>query len=337
MYRTVSKPQRTWLIASLWVVLIAFSQAAMAQGELEVQAPVSALECLKANTGAQQQPVYPVDELKLKSTAIVQVELTFRAADSKPKIKFLRNTGTDAFADAVTAFVENYRLPCFVAGGAPVVARQTFNFDPGDGRKVVYSEITGEEAVAVDPACFKVPPGKPSFRDLALAARESGTVLAEVLFVAANQEPNVRIIYGANSTSLSASVQQYMKGYRFICPMPSAAPITATQSFVFQREGQDRYALKDMDFKGFLRMAVPTELVNAKFDFNAMDCPFDISVRVRRPYADNAVGEYGARNPRRQEFVQWVRKLTLQLPPAMEPYLIDQQVKVAVPCAVLDL
>jgi hypothetical protein len=321
----------------LWLMLGLFSQFAFAQNQLELQSPASPLECLQTHAGENGMPVYPANELTMKTTASVQVQLTFRAADEAPEAKVLKNSGTDVFADAVEAFVARYRLPCFAKGAPPVSAIQSFSFEPGDGRKVIFSEVTGEATRQIDSACLKTPTGKPSFRDAALSARQSGTVMAEVKFLAANAEPSVRIIYDSRSASLSASVSKYMKGYRYNCALPNDAPITATQTFIFQFDNQERYALKDMDLKRFLRMVVPTDLTNAKFDFNTMACPFDVSVRVRMPHVDNAVGEYGERDPRRKEFVKWVAKLRFQFPANLEPYLFDQQVKVSVPCTSLDL
>ena len=299
--------------------------------------PASALECLQPPAAAGGAPVYPRHELTLKASATVKVQLTFKSPESAPRVKVLENTGVEVFADAVEEFVDNYRLPCLPKDSPPVIATQEFVFEPGDGRKVVFSAVNDEGPVKMGRACFQIPESKPRYPSRAGTANQGGTVLGEVSFHETNAEPSVRIIYGAGSESLAASVTSHMKAYRLICTMPSAVPVKATQSFVFQIDGQDRHALKDLGLMSFLRIAVPSDLSNAKFNFNTMGCPFDLSVRVRRPHADNLVGEYGASDPRRKEFVKWIAKLRLQLPVNLEPYLFDQQMKVSVPCASLDL
>ena len=311
--------------------------SAQAQTELEVQLPASALACLQTHAAENAAPAYPRDELTMKVAAEVRVQLTFRSPDSAPRVKVLNNTAVAVFADAVEEFVDNYRLPCLPKDSPPVIATQEFVFEPGDGRKVAFSPVNDEAPVKMGRACFQMPESKPRYPSRAGALNQGGTLLAEVSFPATNAEPSVRIIYGAGSESLAESVTSHMKAYRLICPMPSAVPVKATQSFVFQIDGQDRHALKDLGLMSFLRIAVPSDLSNAKFNFNTMGCPFDLSVRVRRPHADNLVGEYGASDPRRKEFVKWVAKLRLQLPANLEPYLFNQQVKVSVPCASLDL
>ena len=321
----------------IWLAACAFSTVVQAQTELQVQLPASALECLQTHATDGGTPAYPSNELTMKASAAVRVQLTFRSPESAPKVKVVSNTGSDVFADAVEAFVENYRLPCLANHDNPVVATQEFVFQPGDGRKVVFSAVNDEANVKLGRACFQMPDTKPRYPRRAGEMNQGGTVLAEVSFHEINAEPIVRIIYGAGSESLAASVESHMKAYRLICPLPSAVPIRATQSFVFHISGNDRHALKDMGLMNFLRTAVPADLSNAKFNFNTMGCPFDVSVRVRRPHADNVVGEYGESDPRRKEFVKWLEKLRLQLPANLEPYLFDQQVKVSVPCASLDL
>ena len=323
--------------ACVSLILGFFSVSAAAQSALEVQAPASALACLQTHAGENAKPIYPADELTMLVAAKVRVQLTFRSSDSSPKVKVLTNTDTEVFARAVEDFVQRYRLPCFVSGSLPAVAIQDFAFEPGDGRKVFYGAVTDEAPGKMDIACFVRPSDQPRYPVRAIDAGEAGTILAEVSFRGVNTEPSVRIIYGARSETLSASVERHMKSYRLVCPMPGAEPITATQTFIFRMTDKDRYALKDMNLVRFLKLVVPADLANANFNLNTMGCPFDVSVRVRRPHADNLVGEYGETDLRRQDFLKWVRGLSLNLPADLEPYLFDQKVKVSVPCLVLSL
>ncbi len=233
--------------------------------------------------------------------------------------------------------MKRYRLPCFVQGSTPLIVAQDFDFELAEGRSVVYSEVSGVDPAPLGDACFKRPMIRPPYPARAIAAGEGGTVLAEAIFREMNAEPLVRIIYDARSASLAAAVTSHMKDYRLVCPMQSAEPIKATQAFVFAISAKDRHVIRDMTLVGFLRSVAPADLRDGKFNLNTMACPFDISVRARKPHADNLVAEYGQPNPKRKEFLNWLKGLTVQLPAELEPYLFDQQLKVSVPCTRLDL
>ena len=153
----------------------------------------------------------------------------------------------------------------------------------------------------------------------------------------ANQEPELTVLYNARSDRLASAVRGYLKEFRYTCPIPADKPVKLTQTFKFILGGADRVAFKDFSLVEFLQSIKRADLTGAKFDFKQMGCPFDISVRVRRPYAKNVVGEYGVKNPTRSEFIGWVSELTMELPESSEPYLIDQSLKVSVPCMAISL
>lgn len=323
----------------VFALLVAAVQPAVAQdsGGLQFDQPKSQVACLTPAADARGAPEYPKDELRMKAGARVRVQLVFTAPDWAPRVKIIENTGERDFAHSVEKFVERYRLPCLTEGGVPVTVNQEFSFEPGDGRKVSYGSVKDEADCCADLKCTRMPRRGPIYPRSVVQNGIGGNVLAQVTFAQQDQEPSVRIIYDARNRELADSVQEHMKQYRYVCPMPGGKPVSATQHFAFRVEGSTRYAFKDLELMPFLRLVDPKDWVNGKFDFNTMGCPFDLAVTIRRPYAANVVGEYGGADPRRKEFVSWVSGLTVNLPKASEPYLVDQAMKVSVPCFVLSL
>jgi hypothetical protein len=308
-----------------------------AQTGLQIEQPASAIECLTPAMALRGLPAYPADELKMKAGAKVRVQLTFESANASPGVQILANTGMPEFADSVRDFVQRYRLPCLAGGEAPVRASQEFVFDPGDGRKIVYKDLSPEPTASIPQSCFHQPDSGPRYPIAATQKGEGGTVLARVSFEQTDAPPKVRILYNARSAALERAIQSHLEEYRFTCPLPGDRPVVATQTFSFVIDGASRYAFKDIDLPKFLRMVDPAGLTNARFDFNQLSCPFDLSVTVRRPYAENIVGEYGESDPRRRPFMDWLRQLTVVVPKNMEPYLFAQSMKLSVPCLRMEL
>jgi hypothetical protein len=320
-----------------WMALSVSVIAAPAQSGLQIEQPSSAVVCLTPALAVRGLPAYPADELKMKAGAKVRVQLTFESANASPGVQVLANTGMPEFADSVRDFVQRYRLPCLADGEAPVRASQEFVFDPGDGRKIVYKGLSPEPEASIPQSCFHQPGSGPRYPMAATQNAEGGTLLARVSFEQTDASPKVRILYNARSPTLERAIQSHLEAYRFTCPLPGGRPVVATQTFSFVIDGASRYAFKDIGLPEFLRMVDPAGLTNARFDFNQLSCPFDLSVTVRRPYAENVVGEYGEADPRRRPFMEWLRQLTVVLPKKMEPYLFGQSMKVSVPCLRLEL
>lgn len=331
----LTEPMR--IVAFALLVLLGQVAAAQNSDGLQFERPESLAECLTPAASERGVPEYPKNQLRMKEGARVRVQLTFAAPDWPPRIKVLENTGALGFATAVEDHVQRYRLPCLPEGGVPVSVNQEFTFDPGDGRKVTYGSIQDGSACCADVKCINDLAGTPAYPKTARDRNIGGNLLAEIKFVRQNEEPVVRMIYGARSKALEDSVTEFVKQYRYLCPLPEGETAVATQRFAFRMEGASRYAFKDVDLAHFLAIVEPAGLVNAKFDFNKMGCPFDLALTVRQPYAINLVGEYGDSDPRRKRFINWVKGLTLPLPEAREPYLFDQTMRVSVPCLVLDL
>jgi hypothetical protein len=68
-----------------------------------------------------------------------------------------------------------------------------------------------------------------------------------------------------------------------------------------------------------------------------MSCPFDVKVTLIEPFAENTITEEETRDPNRQEFLAWLRKLVFKYPAETERFLVGESTKVTVPCMVLDL
>lgn len=307
---------------------------AQVSGGLQFVQPDSPLACL--TQPPQGKPEYPKDELLVKEGGSVELKITFTSPDTRPSVKVVRSTGAEAFQDSATDYVRQYRLPCMAIGDVPVVAEQTFSFDPGDGRKVHFTEPSSNYP-RFKQTCVTNSWTGPNYPKGEGASGRGGNVLVEVAFHISNVEPEVKVIFDANSPALTRSVTSFAKNYRFTCPISDGKPVLARQIFKFRVSDGPRMAFKDLDFKSFLNLVDPAGVQGAKFDLTQMGCPFDVHFVPYLPYTDNVVGEYGESTPNRAAFLKWVKTLTLRMPKHLESYLIGEPIKVAVPCLVLDL
>lgn len=326
-----------WCGVLLFAALAHSGLRAQSQGDLSLVPPPSAVECLTRVPGSAEKPVYPPDELKMKAFAKLRVQLTFEGQDTAPRIKILENSAASEFADSVKAFATQYRLPCMKADAAPLVASQEYAFNPGDGRRVVYGPAEANPFPDFKWECVKKASNPPNYPNEALNAGAAGNVLAYITFERQNEAPKVEIVYDAHNKYLARATRANLEDYQYVCPLPPGRPIKMEQFFSFRLDGDTRYAFKDVDLRDFLRMVEPSALRNIKFDLTKMGCPFDLSIKVRQPFASNSVGELGSADGSRKPFIDWLRGLTIPLPRTSEPFLIGQSLKVSVPCLVLDL
>lgn len=319
------------------LVLAAFFADVRAEGRPAIEQLVSDLTCLTPSISDRGSPDYPTDELNVKAAGKVSVRLSFKSRTLPPKVTVLEKVGTYKFVESVERFVEKYRLPCMTALSGEVIAEQTFIFNPENGGPVQFNEVSDANSTALDERCISGTLRGIFYPGQAAEEGKGGNVLVSYSFSAANEEPQLTVLYNARSERLASAVRGYLKEFRYTCPIPADKPVKLTQTFKFILEGADRVAFKDFSLVEFLQSVKRADLRGAKFDFKLMGCPFDISVRVRRPYAKNVVGEYGVKNPARSEFIGWVSELTMELPESSEPYLIDQSLKVSVPCMAISL
>ncbi|WP_295639430.1 hypothetical protein [uncultured Methylibium sp.] len=303
---------------------------------IEPRAP--AFACLNQPAQGLGPLSYPKDAADRKEAAVVRVKLTFKSADAAPSVDVLYNSGRAAFAGVVQDHVKTYRLPCLTASAAPVSATQEFQFVPGDGRKVIWSEPRpdadeGDEAMA---ACLKTK-GRPEYPYRALRDGVQGTVLARMTFAGPDAAPQTEIVFDGGSAALANAVKAYVRGYRLPCLEAIRAPVTATQQFTFLVDAESIYVLKDASLKQFLGVIDGLDTQRVRFDLNTMGCPFDLRFTLYQPYQPNAVGEVGTSDPNRRELLEWLKTISLKLPPEAKRLVIGDSMTVAVPCGVLDL
>lgn len=237
----------------------------------------------------------------------------------------------------------------FAGGSKPVIpgvpeTMSTGRSDMSAQRDDAWAQVPqGVQVISADSAAameqsqcqFTGPSGK-----LPYAAGErtpAGNVVLRLKFVQSDAPPAVEVVYAAKHYLLAKTGESIAKEYRMHCEKPLAFPVYATQTIRLRTEGAQGMSLKDMEFVSFLQSLDRASLGKVKFDLNAMACPFDVKVRLIEPFAENAVSESEARNPNRQEFLAWMRKLVFKYPAETERFLVGESTKVTVPCMVLDL
>ena len=127
---------RRWVCA---VACLAGACAAFAQGgDLQFEPAPTALSCLVSQQPQRTKPEYPQPALTLARSAVVRVRLRFSAADKAPAVTVTYNNADASFADAVKAFVADYRLPCMDASARAIEAVQEFQFVSSGPAPVVF-------------------------------------------------------------------------------------------------------------------------------------------------------------------------------------------------------
>lgn len=165
----------------------------------------------------------------------------------------------------------------------------------------------------------------------------AGNVVLRMKFAQSDAPPEVEVLYSARHHLLARTGVSMAQEYRMHCEKPLATPVYATQTIRLRTEGAQGAALKDMAFVPFLQSLDRASLGKVKFDLNTMSCPFDVKVTLIEPFAENTIAEAEARDPARQEFLAWLRKLVFKYPAETERFLVGESTKVTVPCMVLDL
>lgn len=165
----------------------------------------------------------------------------------------------------------------------------------------------------------------------------AGNVVVRMKFVQSDTPPEVEVLYSARHHLLANTGVSMAQEYRMHCEKPLATPVYATQTIRLRTEGAQGAAVKDMAFVPFLQSLDRASLGKVKFDLNTMSCPFDVKVTLIEPFAENTITEAETRDPNRQEFLAWLRKLVFKYPAETERFLVGESTKVSVPCMVLDL
>ena len=101
---------------------------ARGSGPVEPGAKRSAelMKCV-AHTSGKKAPAYPIDAQRLELQGRVLARLHFNSADQPPQAQVLGRPVSRPLVQAIEAFVQGYRMPCF-DGADPVDATYDFNF-----------------------------------------------------------------------------------------------------------------------------------------------------------------------------------------------------------------
>ena len=313
--------------------------AAHAQAGSELSSS-PALRCLTPASDDRVKPVYPPRLYEAKIGGSVEVELEFTAPDRRPKVR-IEGRPRDEFGDAIEDYAKQLRVPCMSAGGEPVHLRQTFDFIPNDGRKVVWTTPTDTADAArkeLLKCTVKPPAGVLRYpRDMVRQGRD-GTVLTRVHFFDPKAAPTFEVLYDGGDRSFAEAVPDYIEQLRLPCM--GSAPVDEDYQFVFRIEGGGSYkrrVLKDLPLQTFLGAIKPIKPDSIYFDTNTMKCPFDVRLRSRQPLEVNKVEELEEDVPGRHAFLDWLaeRELNLDRNAAGEVY--GQSMVVHVPCVKIDL
>jgi len=326
----------SWPFTRLALGLLCLTMdTAQAQSVVQDPAVTQTLECL---TRAAQPPRLPAGDERLGNEGFLRVKLDFHSPKRAPKVEILTRGATPAMVGEVERYLDGYRLPCMAEDQATLSVVQEFSFKPQSGIQWTYlRHVRRDTTGALE--CLRTPPEHPEF-PRTWFDRNAGSVVVQARFNTADQAPEVSVVYESESVNRSAReiVLDYVKRYRLPCLAAQADPVVMQQQFKFAPAGRRQSVFKDvLPLASFLGAMQGIEKERVHFDFGTMACPFRVAWRLGRPALGNAVGEVGAPNPNRLEFLSWLETLTMALKPGQFEDLLGSQAIVQVPCGVLSL
>lgn len=324
-------------VAVVALALVA-GAASADSGDMEVETADGPLSCLKTSGPPDAMPKYPAG---MTSNAVVRVRMRFTSASAPPIVDVRFNNGAEAFADSVRQHVAAYRLPCLVAGG-DVDSVQEFQFvvrtpepavlksaarNPDGSRRLPEACLAGVREVQ-----------DPAFPWSMVTPVRAGNVLVKLTFTSADMPPAVNVLYDSEQSRLREAVLESVINYRMPCLVPGDPPLVTSRTFRFKYEGEPIRQFKStLTLPQLIRAIKGFDKQKVRFDFSTMACPFEVSVAPYQPYAGNRVREVGDSKADRREFLEWLRNVTFDLPPAVMRTAMGEPTTVSVPCAVLDL
>ena len=315
------------------LALWSMTPGAVAQGAgPTLESDSAAQRCLVAPEGKLE---YPDGLASAKLGGILRVRLTFRKPDAAPEAEVFFSTVEDPFRTQVLERVFRYRVPCLAPGETLVVA-QEFEYLPGDGRKVHWSD-TREEPQGNAWRCLLGSDRPPRYPRLSVDKGEQGVVLARLVFSSPDAPPKVEILFDGGRPRLADTVLDFVSEYRLPCLATADAPLRASQVFSFRVKGETQRVFRDSKLADFLGVVDGIESANVRFDFATMGCPFELRFTLLQPYLPNRVGELERRDPNRREFIEWLRKVRFKLPDRMLAQVLGDSMTIAIPCVVLNL
>lgn len=334
----ISSPRQSLALACMLAALLGCTMPAGAMAGDMALAPSPALACLTLPAGAPDRPAYPADADKRKEGGVVRVQLEFRGPDRSPRVTLLQRSGFPALDDAVTAHVDQYRVPCMDAANGAVTLLRDYAFDP-DGRSRVMASAPRDHADGARAAqlrCMRhvVAGSKPVYPASARRHEQQGVLLVKLHFTAPDQPPTLEWVAASPYGGLRASVEEFAAGLRLPCV--SGGPVAVMIAYRFVMDGGPRTVLRDTDLVNFLRSGKDLSKP-VFFDFNTMACPFDVRLTYTRPFSRNLVQQLDTVNPARAPLLDWLAGITLNFSDQQQLDVFGDAMIVRVPCGKLDL
>ena len=324
------------LAALLGCIAAVWATAAWAQDTRLV--PSEALACLSPPLAERGQPEYPAEALARKDGATLHVELRFHAPDAAPRLRLLNKEFVlESWFAAIRTHVAKLRVPC-MNRGRPVTLRQTYVFNPEDGRRVFSEAPTDPDQLVrgqllacmthVDRAVA------PPYPDTAQRLGLQGKVLIQLKFTRPNAPPELERLAPARNNVLTKEVGWHVEGLRLPCLQDE--PISVQQIYVFQFDGGARTVLKPLTLRELVSAADRMPRPFAA-DLNLMGCPFELRWVYFQPYALNSVSELETTNPARRPLLDWLEQISLKLPTPTQEAVVGDVTTLSVPCGTVNL
>jgi len=312
----------------------------MANAQTIVDVPSPALDCLTPGPGARAQMPYPEREFDAREGGTVPVDLVFTDPTQPPRMidRSTRESVSHAFVDAVALHVRKFRVPCLTPGAAPVTLSLEFVFVPNDGRKVVASEprdaASSKRQQTLSCLVHRQGDMRPGYPAKSLRDEAQGHVLIRLRFTAPAAPPQAEVVAAPRARALVSAVLSFVDGLRLPCMGEEA--VSVGQLYIFRIDGGPRVALRDMGLAQLVGGA--SDLPRAVyFDLDKMGCPFALRVEYYRPASRNIVEEIETSDARRRPLLDWISRITLNLPAPTANMVLGQQFDLRVPCGSVNL
>ena len=308
-----------------------------AQAQVPEQAATPELQCLVSTRPKLLRPDYPT-WISARTEAVVRVVLTFNGPDAAPSMKLVSNTGVAAFAQAVSDFVADYRMPCLKPSQI-FQGEQTFQFSIGRyPPKVLQSELS--DAISIESLPLDCSAGirnaeLPDYNDYPSPALKT---VARMTFNARDQPPTVEWLFNAGPPAWMTAVRAVTDAYRLPCLPAAGGRVVVDQFFSYNPwplTPQERRA--GVNVEQLVSLLKNPKQGAGRFDFNTMACPFKLSFELYRPFAQNAVTEIGPSSANREAFLVWLRGVAFDVSDTKLRGVMGEPVTLSVPCGVLDL
>ncbi len=308
---------RSSFLAATAAVALLLGSAERAVAEPPPQmapAQTAAERCLFPPLDERAKPAYPEDALRRKESGRVDAEFTFSGPDASPDVRFKGDSG-EQMLDAVKAYSKQLRVPCMAKGDGPVTLRQTFDFVPNDGRKVVWTSPVEPPSVRRQ-AEFKCMTSdttmRPRYPAESLRSNHEGAVVARLRFIAPDKPPEVEFLDNGGDGHFVSAVRPFTESLRMPCLQ--GEPLETMFHYRFVIDGNPRRVLNDLDLQQFIATVKKVPAGSAYFDTQRMKCPFDVRITFQQPWEPNLVQELEEDVPERHAFLDWMSQRQFDLP-----------------------